>query len=137
MTSWLDFERPVVELEEKIQELKAQAGPKGAVQSELEELERQAEALRRQIFATLTPYQRVQLARHPRRPYALDYVERCFTDWTELHGDRHFADRVTQSAGEANGARVRRWFQEKKAGWYVVLADPQMPVTSTLLVVSL
>src|SRR6266516_3639939 len=46
---------------------------------------------------------------------------------------RHFADRVTQSAGEANGARVRRWFQEKKAGWYVVLADPQMPVTSTLL----
>jgi hypothetical protein len=46
---------------------------------------------------------------------------------------RHFADRVTQSAGEANGARVRRWFEEKKAGWYVVLADPQMPVTSTLL----
>jgi len=46
---------------------------------------------------------------------------------------RHFADRVTQSAGEANGERVRRWFQEKKAGWYMVLADPQMPVTSTLL----
>jgi integrase/recombinase XerD len=45
---------------------------------------------------------------------------------------RHFADRVTQSAGEANGARVRRWFDEKKAGWSVVLADPQMPVTSTL-----
>jgi hypothetical protein len=46
---------------------------------------------------------------------------------------RHFADRVTQSAGEANGERVRRWFQEKKAGWYAVLADSQMPVTSTLL----
>src|SRR5215813_9163522 len=46
---------------------------------------------------------------------------------------RHFANRVTQSAGEANGERVRRWFEEKKAGWYVVLADPQMPVTSTLL----
>jgi hypothetical protein len=46
---------------------------------------------------------------------------------------RHFADRVAQSAGEANGARVRRWFHEKKAGWYAVLADPQMPVTSTLL----
>src|SRR2546429_5761044 len=46
---------------------------------------------------------------------------------------RHFADRVAQSAGEANGARVRRWFQEKKAGWYAVLADSQMPVTSTLL----
>jgi hypothetical protein len=46
---------------------------------------------------------------------------------------RHCADRVAQSAGEANGARVRRWFQEKKAGWYAVLSDPQMPVTSTLL----
>jgi len=46
---------------------------------------------------------------------------------------RHFADRVTQSAGAANGERVRRWFQEKTAGWYVVLAAPQMPVTSTLL----
>jgi len=46
---------------------------------------------------------------------------------------RHFADRVAHSAGEANGERVRRWFHEKKAGWYVVLADPQMPVTSTLL----
>src|SRR5438132_3115896 len=46
---------------------------------------------------------------------------------------RHFADRVAQSAGEANGERVRRWFQEKKAGWYAVLADSQMPVTSTLL----
>jgi len=48
-------------------------------------------------------------------------------------GTLPFADRVTQSAGEANGERVRRWFHEKKAGWYVVLADPQMPVTSTLL----
>ena len=46
---------------------------------------------------------------------------------------RRFADHVTITAGVANGARVRRWFQEKKAGWYAVLADPQMPVTSTLL----
>ena len=46
---------------------------------------------------------------------------------------RHFADRVTTPAGTANGERVRRWFREKKAGWYTVLADPQMPVTSTLL----
>jgi hypothetical protein len=46
---------------------------------------------------------------------------------------RHFVDHVAHSAGDANGERVRRWFQEKKAGWYAVLADPQMPVTSTLL----
>jgi hypothetical protein len=55
---------------------------------------------------------------------------RVFALGQRLH---HFADRVAQSAGEANGARVRRWFQEKKAGWYAVLTDPQMPVTSTLL----
>jgi hypothetical protein len=47
---------------------------------------------------------------------------------------RHFADHVAATAGIANGERVRRWFQDKKAGWYAVLADPQMPVTSTLLV---
>jgi hypothetical protein len=46
---------------------------------------------------------------------------------------RHFVDHVTATAGPANGERVRRWFQDKKAGWYAVLADPQMPVTSTLL----
>src|SRR5262249_57662835 len=46
---------------------------------------------------------------------------------------RHFADRVAQSAGEANGERVRRWFHEKKAGWYAILEGPRMPVTSTLL----
>jgi len=50
---------------------------------------------------------------------------------------RHFADHVATTAGVANGERVRRWFQEKKAGWYTVLTDPQMPVTSTLLVLQL
>jgi hypothetical protein len=50
-----------------------------------------------------------------------------------VNGSAHFADHVTHSAGVANGDRVRRWFQDKKAGWYVVLEDPQMPVMSTLL----
>src|SRR5207249_6163212 len=58
----------------------------------IEDLERKADALRRELYAGLTPIQRVQLARHPQRPYALDYIERIFTQWTELHGDRHFAD---------------------------------------------
>ena len=93
MTTWLDFERPVLELEQKIQELRAQAQERGInVGDDLAELERKADDLRREIYAGLTPYQRVQLARHPRRPYALDYIERITTDWTELHGDRHFAD---------------------------------------------
>jgi acetyl-CoA carboxylase carboxyl transferase subunit alpha len=93
VTSWLDFERPVLELEQRIQDLRAQGVESGTrVEEELEDLERRAEALRREIYTNLTAYQRVQLARHPRRPYALDYIERCFTEWCELHGDRHFAD---------------------------------------------
>jgi acetyl-CoA carboxylase carboxyl transferase subunit alpha len=73
--------------------LRAQAQERGInVGDDLAELERKADDLRREIYAGLTPYQRVQLARHPRRPYALDYIERITTDWTELHGDRHFAD---------------------------------------------
>jgi acetyl-CoA carboxylase carboxyl transferase subunit alpha len=93
VTTWLDFEKPVLELEQKIKELKEHAAARGIdARGDLAELERKADDLRRQIYSSLTPYQHVQLARHPRRPYTLDYIERCFTDWTELHGDRHFAD---------------------------------------------
>src|SRR5207249_7613997 len=72
----------------------------------IEDLERKADALRRELYAGLTPIQRVQLARHPQRPYALDYIERIFTQWTELHGDRHFAE-----TGRASGREKweRRW----------------------------
>jgi acetyl-CoA carboxylase carboxyl transferase subunit alpha len=102
VTAWLDFEKPIVELEEKIQELKAQAGGPGLPgRGEIVDLERKADDLRREVYANLTPYQRVQLARHPRRPYSLDYIERCFTEWTELHGDRHFGDDPAIVAGLA------------------------------------
>jgi acetyl-CoA carboxylase carboxyl transferase subunit alpha len=98
VTAWLDFEKPVVELEEKIQELKSQGTP---ARDEIADLEKKADHLRREVYANLTPYQRVQLARHPRRPYSLDYIERCFTEWTELHGDRHFGDDPAIVAGLA------------------------------------
>ena len=102
MSAWLDFEKPVLELEHRIQELREHADAQGlGAMRELDELERKAEALRREIYAALTPYQRVQLARHPRRPYSLDYLERCFTDFTELHGDRHFGDDPAIVAGPA------------------------------------
>jgi acetyl-CoA carboxylase carboxyl transferase subunit alpha len=102
MTTWLDFEKPVLELEERIKDLKTRAGEHGLdARRELEELERKADALRREVYASLTAYQRVQLARHPRRPYSLDYIERVFTGWTELHGDRHFADDPAIVAGPA------------------------------------
>ncbi len=102
MTVWLEFEKPVLELEQKIQELKEHAAERGLeAQPELDELVRKAEAMRAEIYSNLTRYQRVQIARHPKRPYTLDYLERCFTDFKELHGDRHFADDAAIVAGTA------------------------------------
>ncbi len=93
MTVWLEFEKPVLELEQKIQELREHAQEHGVgAEREIAELEKKAEAMRREIYAQLTRYQRVQIARHPKRPYALDYIQTCFTGFDELHGDRHFAD---------------------------------------------
>ena len=102
MTVWLDFEKPVLELEQKIQELKESAAERGlGGEDELGELERKAEAMRRDIYANLTRYQRVQIARHPKRPYTLDYIQRIFTGFEELHGDRHYADDPAIVAGLA------------------------------------
>ena len=102
MTTWLDFEKPILELEQKIAELREHATEQGLdAARELADLEKKAEALRHEVYQGLTPYQRVQLARHPRRPYTLDYIERCFEGFTELHGDRHFADDAAIVAGPA------------------------------------
>ena len=90
---WLEFERPIVELETKISELRDLAEMKGMdVTREIESLERQAEKLRDEVYSALTPWQRVQLARHPRRPYTLDYIRLVCEEFTELHGDRQFGD---------------------------------------------
>ena len=102
MTVWLEFEKPVLELEQKIQELREQAAERGlGGEEELDELVRKAESMRREIYANLTRYQRVQIARHPKRPYTLDYLERVFTGFKELHGDRHYADDPAIVAGLA------------------------------------
>jgi len=93
VTVWLEFEKPVLELEQKIQELREHATEHGVgAEREIAELEKKAEGLRREIYAQLTRYQRVQIARHPKRPYSLDYIHACFSGFDELHGDRHFAD---------------------------------------------
>ena len=93
MTVWLEFEKPVLELEQKIAELREHATEHGVgAEREIAELEKKAEGMRREIYAQLTRYQRVQIARHPKRPYSLDYIQTCFTGFDELHGDRHFAD---------------------------------------------
>lgn len=90
---WLDFEKPILEMERRIQDLRAFADQERVeVSDEVTRLEKKADRLRREIYSKLTRMQRVQLARHPRRPYSLDYIERIFTDFTEMSGDRLFRD---------------------------------------------
>ncbi len=85
----LDFERPLVELHKRISGLQALQATEGLdLSASIHQLQQQADMLHRQIFSSLTPWQRTQLSRHPARPFTLDYVERLFTDWEELHGDR-------------------------------------------------
>ena len=99
---YLDFERDLVELEKKIDDLKEQAKTNGLNLDEgVRKLEAQAAKKRREIYTNLTPWQQVQIARHPHRPYALDYVERMLSDFTELHGDRLFADDASIIGGPA------------------------------------
>ncbi len=87
----LDFEEPIAVLLKEIEALSLM--PQTAErQREIESLRRRADSIRAEIYANLTPWQRVQVARHPNRPNTLDHVERLFTEFTELHGDRRFAD---------------------------------------------
>ena len=90
---YLEFEKPISELKKKISELEALSQDhKLDVSSELEALNKKMEEMTKEIYSNLSPWQRVQLSRHPERPYALDYIENLFTDFTELSGDRRFSD---------------------------------------------
>jgi acetyl-CoA carboxylase carboxyl transferase subunit alpha len=88
----LEFEKPLVELEDRIRELKVYGVRDQGFESELTRLEKKVEGLHREIYEKLTVWQKVQLSRHPDRPYFLDYIERLFDDVLELHGDRSFSD---------------------------------------------
>ncbi len=91
--TFLDFEQPVVELEAKIEELRfAQDDSAVDISVEILRLQKKSQSLTNGIYAKLTPWQISQVARHPQRPYALDYIQHLFTDFEELHGDRSFAD---------------------------------------------
>ena len=92
-TAALDFEKPIADLERQIDELKRLAAERAVdVATEIGPLERKLGDLRLEIYRNLTPLQRVQVARSARRPFTLDYVRLCFTDWIELHGDRAFRE---------------------------------------------
>src|SRR5881397_2399805 len=98
----LDFEKPIVELERRLQELKAHSREHDVdLGSEVEAIETKLRDTRRQVYGNLSAWQRVQIARHVQRPFALDYVSRCFTDWIELHGDRAFGDDKAMPCGLA------------------------------------
>jgi len=89
----LEFERPIVELEKKIAEMKAYAVDENVeLSDEIKRLESRLQKLMEETYSKLTRWQRYQLAKHPDRPYTLDYVEHMFSDFVELHGDRLFAD---------------------------------------------
>jgi acetyl-CoA carboxylase carboxyl transferase subunit alpha len=91
--AFLDFEQPIAELEAKIEELKHVTSESEVnIQDEINRLQAKSRQLTTSIFASLTPWQITQLARHPHRPYTLDYVQSIFSDFNELHGDRMYAD---------------------------------------------
>lgn len=101
-SNFLDFEKPIAELEDKLDQLRHLADDSELdISEEMARLEAKSTALTETIFAALTPWQIAQLARHPLRPYTLDYVQRLFTDFHELHGDRAFADDHAIVAGLA------------------------------------
>src|SRR5438309_25484 len=98
----LDFEKPIFELQRRLQDLKAHSDEHDVdLDSAVGAIEAKLRQTRREIYGNLTAWQRVQIARHVQRPFALDYIERCFTNWTELHGDRRFADDKAMPSGLA------------------------------------
>jgi acetyl-CoA carboxylase carboxyl transferase subunit alpha len=98
----LDFEKPIAEMEEQLAFLRQKAdGHDLAVAPEVRKIEQKIDAMRREIYENLTAWQRVQIARHTARPFALDYLSHCFTDFTELHGDRLFGDDASMPCGLA------------------------------------
>ena len=99
---FLDFEQPIAELETKIEELRfVQSESAVDISDEINRLDKKSQQLAKDIYSSLSPWQVTQIARHPQRPYTLDYVNEMFTDWQELHGDRHFADDASIVGGLA------------------------------------
>lgn len=113
---YLEFERPIMELEKKISDMKDfSIGENLELGGEIAQLEKKLEKLRAEIYSSLTRWQRVQISRHPKRPYTLDYVQMMCTDFVELHGDRGYADDAAMVGGFAmlDGRKVMVVGQQK------------------------
>ncbi|MBK8381638.1 MAG: acetyl-CoA carboxylase carboxyltransferase subunit alpha [Ignavibacteria bacterium] len=101
LQNYLDFEKPILDLEQKIAEMRSMSD-KFDISSEINKLEYKVNILRKDVFEKLTPWQIVQLARHPERPYTLDYIYLMTNNFTELHGDRYYGDDKAIVGGFAN-----------------------------------
>ena len=100
--SFLDFEQPIAELESKIEELRyVQSESAVDISQEIEQLAKKSQQLTKDIYSDLSPWQITKIARHTERPYTLDYIGHIFTDFVEMHGDRHFADDLSIVGGLA------------------------------------
>ena len=100
--TFLDFEQPIAELESKIEELRyVQVESAVDISEEIEQLSKKSQQLTKDIYSDLTPWQITKIARHPERPYTLDYISEIFTDFVEMHGDRHFSDDLSIVGGLA------------------------------------
>jgi acetyl-CoA carboxylase carboxyl transferase subunit alpha len=108
LSRWLPFEKPLVEIEEQLDEIKRLAASEGIdassrqkLMDNIERLENHKREVMRGVYSDLSPWDKVQMARHPKRPYSLDFIGALCTDWTELHGDRAFGDDGAVVAGLA------------------------------------
>jgi acetyl-CoA carboxylase carboxyl transferase subunit alpha len=111
MKHYLDFEKPIVELQRKLDDLKKHPETHSmgiSFEEEIAQIERKIEETRRAIFTDLSPWERVQLARHPKRPFALDYFRLAFNNFSEIHGDRLYSDDNAMVGGfaELQGQKV-------------------------------
>jgi acetyl-CoA carboxylase carboxyl transferase subunit alpha len=107
--NFLDYEQPIAELEAKIDELRYMSSDSGLnITEEIQKLQQKSMELTQSIFSSLTPWQTTQMARHPHRPYTLDYIHRIITDFEELHGDRAYGDdaALVTGMGRLNGRPV-------------------------------
>ncbi len=114
--TFLDFESPIAELDSKIEELRyVQTESAVDISSEIDQLAKKSLQLTKDIYSDLTPWQITKISRHPERPYTMDYINDIFTDFVEMHGDRHFADDLSIVGGLArfNGAACMVIGQQK------------------------
>jgi len=98
----LDFEKPIFEIQRQLDQLKREfSGQSLQVEPEVLEIERKLQKTKAEVYSKLTPAQRVQISRHPQRPFMLDYIQHSFKDFMELHGDRHYGDDASMPSGFA------------------------------------